>query len=67
MHRAAVRDLEQLRPLRLVERALEADHPLDAVDLALARLAVGAVGGVDLVVLQLDLDALERQALQVGV
>ena len=67
MHRAAVRDLEQLRPLRRVERALEPDHPLDPVDLALARLAVGAVGGVDLVVLQLDLDALERQALQVGV
>jgi hypothetical protein len=32
VHRALVRDLEQLRALRVVERALERDRALDAVD-----------------------------------
>ena len=57
VHRALVGDLEQPLPLRLVERALEREHALDPVDPAFPRLALGAVGGVHLVVLELDADA----------
>ena len=50
-----------------VELSFEGDQSFDAVDLSLAGLAFGAIRGVDLVVLQLDADALERDALEIGV
>src|SRR5438309_3030122 len=67
MDRALVGDLQELRALLRAEITLERDQPVDSVDLPLARLAFRAVGRVDLLVLELHADALERDALQVRV
>src|SRR5687768_6611404 len=50
VHRALVRDLQELRPLLAVQRPLELDRSLDAIDLADLRLALGTVLGVHLLV-----------------
>src|SRR5712692_937144 len=63
VHRAAVGDLEQPLPLLGAERAGQADLPLDAIEHALLRLALRAVLGVDLRLLQPHRDPLERPLL----
>src|ERR1700688_2137317 len=67
MHRALVCDLEQLRPRDVVEWSLQTDDPLDPVDATFPGLALGAVGGVDFLVPQVDSYALERKLLGIGV
>ena len=51
MYRAFVRDLQQLGALCIIERAAQSDNAQEAVDLAVALFAVGAIGSVNLVVL----------------
>ena len=51
MYRAFVRDLQQLDALRIIERAAQGADAQEAVDLAAALFAVGAIGSVNLVVL----------------
>src|SRR4051812_19863640 len=67
MDGAAVGDLQQPLALRLVERPFQHDLPVDLIDLAVLGLAVGAILGVDLVVLQPDPDLLQRPVLLPGV
>src|SRR4029453_15967174 len=63
----AVSDLEQPLALRGVERTFQHDLPIYLIDLALLGLAVGAVLGVDLVVLQPDPDLLQWPVLLAGI
>src|SRR2546426_4265881 len=67
LFRSLVGDFQQLLPLCRVECAFEGYEPLDAVDLPLLGFAFGAIDSVDLFMLQLDADPLERNALQIGV
>lgn len=46
MHRAAVRNLQQLGPLLLGQYPAELDPQLDPVEQGVPRLAVGAIGRV---------------------
>ncbi len=64
---AAVSDGEEALALRVVEVAVEGDRAAEAVDLALFRLARGAILRVEPVVLDVDRDAFERPVLAVGV
>src|ERR1043166_6936701 len=63
VHGAALGDLDQPRLLLFAERALQLDLTLDAVELALLGLAVRAVLGVDLRVLEAHRDGLQRPLL----
>jgi hypothetical protein len=67
VHRPSVGDLEEARALRVIERTLERDELADLVAPALARLAVGAVGRVDLAVVERDGHRPERPAVALGV
>ena len=67
MNGAAVGDLGEAGALRVVERAVEGERAAEPVDVALLRFAVGAVLGVEAVVLDVDGDAGERPLLAVGV
>src|SRR5262249_2588900 len=67
MHRALVGDLHHARALLRRKIAFETDLAVDAVDLAFLGLALGAIGRVDLVVLEQHRDARERDLLQVGI
>jgi len=50
-----------------IEIALERDRPLDTVDHALFGFALGAIGGVDLVVVEPHHGLLEWQLLAIGI
>src|SRR6267142_2493443 len=63
MDRALAGDLQQSGPLLTVESPRESDLAVDPVEPALLRLALGAIDGVDLGVLQAYLDRLERPLL----
>src|SRR5215467_7740885 len=67
VHRALVGDLEQPRALRGVERALQRDAALDAVELPFLGLALRAINRMDFLMRERDRDALERQLLVVGI
>ena len=62
MYRALVGDVEQLCALAGVERSLERNNALDAIDLPLLRLTVGTVLRVDLLVCELDATGRSRRA-----
>src|ERR1700730_5687880 len=63
VHRAAIGDLEQPRALLVVERPPEGDLAVDPIDVAVLRLAFGAIRRVDARVLEIDGDGLERPLL----
>src|SRR5690242_20097510 len=67
MHRALIGDLQQAPALLLVERPAQDDRALDAIDHAFLGLAIRAIGGMNLVVLELVRRPLERQALALGI
>src|SRR5262249_37697528 len=67
MHGAFIGDLHDLRRLLGVEVALERDLADDLVDHAGLGLALGAVPGVDLLVLQPDENAAQRPALALDI
>src|SRR5579863_2003740 len=67
MHRTLVRDLHQPGFLFFRQRACEMNFPLDAVQLASTRFAVGAIGGVDFRVPQMNGDVLKRPGLAASV
>ena len=58
MHGAFVGDLQQTRPLRLIEWPREFDRPPDSVNLAFLGLTFRTVCSVDLGVSQSDADVL---------
>ena len=57
MHRTLVGDLEELARRRASRSPSRCMHALDAVDLAVLGLALGAIVGVDLGVHEVDADA----------
>lgn len=67
MYRTAVRDLQQSLALGCVQRSSEFDLPLYLINLTEARLAVFAVTGMNLVVLQAYFDALQIPALVIRI
>jgi hypothetical protein len=67
MHRAFVGDLQQLATLRIIEISLQREHPLDPVDVTVARFALRAVGRVDFAVVEIDAHPLEWNRLAIGI
>ena len=67
MHRAAVGDRQQARPLVVRHRALDRDVAGDLANGALLALAIGAVLGVNPVVLEAYGDAPGSDALALGI
>jgi hypothetical protein len=60
MDRTLVRNLQQSQFLHIGQRPREMNVPLDAVEHAFPGLAIGAIGGVNFRVPQLDGDVFER-------
>ena len=67
MHGTFVGDFQEPRTRLAVERPLELDHSIDAIDFGLAGLAFAAVGGVDLAVPEVHAHSLEGKLLRLGV
>ena len=67
MHRTAVGDFQEPRALCIVERAVERDGPLDAVELTFPGRAGRAIGGVNLRMPEPHRDLRKRQRLLVGI
>src|ERR1700730_1187998 len=60
VHRASIRHLQESRALLFGQRAAQGNLPLDTIQHAFLRLALGAVDGVDLRMFELYRDTLER-------
>lgn len=67
MNRTFVRNLQQPGSLPIGQRPREADVPLNAVEHAFPRFAIGAIRGVDFRVTQMNRDFFERPGFAPGV
>lgn len=63
MDRALIRNFQQLEALFFRQRSNEVNIPPDSIKCSLFRFALGAIGGVNLRVPQVDRNLLERPAL----
>lgn len=67
MDRAFIRNFQNFFPLFRTQSAAEGNLPGDSIDSVGPGLAVLAIGSMNLVVFQLDPDALQGDSLVVGI